>query len=242
MSFPHNNALAALMSSPNRGVVRKRADQDDNKKNSVPRAARPEEEEEALEDDEEEEEEKVDIKYLGLLKRSSREQFKRKFDPIIKPNGNYSKLGGYPDNPCWLITGYAKQGKGRPRASYQVYIQGRSERVTISGARAAVIFAMIRALEASGGQGDIEWPYPANFEASHLCHQANCIRPDHIVMESKVDNLSRNGCPGVVFCPACPIILNGCAHSPPCIRSNWAITCNSCGKGMEQEEGKSQAD
>jgi len=187
-------------------------------------------------DDEEDEEEKVDIKYLILLKSSSREQFMRKFDPIIKPEGRYSQLGGYPDNPCWLVTGYARQGRGRPRASYQVYTQGRNERVTVSGARAAVIFSLIQSLRANGGVGDIEWPYPAHFEASHLCHQANCIRPDHIVMETKEDNLSRNGCPGVVFCPDCPIVLNGCAHSPPCIRSNWAITCNSCGHGIEEHK------
>ena len=219
MSVPPN-AFAALMESPKRGVVRKRPNEEEKKTPSP-----------TTRDDDDGD----DVKYLTLLKSSSREQFMRKFEPIIKACGSYTALGGYPDNPCWLVKGYAKQGKGRPRASYQVYLQGRDERVTISGARAAVIFGMIQALEASGGTGDIEWPHPAHFEASHLCHQANCIRPAHIVMELKADNLSRNGCPGVVFCPACPIILKGCAHNPPCIRSNWAVSCNSCGHGMEEE-------
>ncbi len=219
MSVP-DNAFSVLMDSPRRGVVRKKPD-DDNKDKPSPTCV----------DDSD------DVKYLSLLKRTSREQFMRKFEPIIKAGGDYTELGGYPDNPCWLVKGYAKQGKGRPRASYQVYLQGREERVTISGARAAVIIALIRASES---KEDIEWPYPAHFQASHLCHQANCIRPAHIVMESGVDNLSRDGCPGVVFCPSCPVILKGCAHSPICIRSNWAVTCNSCGHGID--ESKSQDD
>ena len=211
MSVPYTDASAILMGSPNRGVVRKWNNEE-------------------LDNNNEE-----DVKYLKLLKAEIRRAFLDKFIPIIKADGEYSQSGGYPDNPCWLVTGYARQGRGRPRASYQVYTQGRRERITVSGARASVIFAMIQQLRASDGTGDIEWPYPEDFEASHLCHQANCIRPVHIVMESKADNLARSICPGVLFCPNCPIILYGCAHSPPCIRSNWAVTCNSCGHGVEDE-------
>jgi hypothetical protein len=45
--------------------------------------------------------------------------------------------------------------------------------------------------------------------ASHLCHQADCLNPYHVVFEQLDVNKGRNGCPGPVG--------NACTHSPRCL-------------------------
>lgn len=47
----------------------------------------------------------------------------------------------------------------------------------------------------------------ANYTVSHLCHNDECINPEHLVLESLATNKSRNACPFV-----------GCTHLPKCIR------------------------
>ena len=41
-------------------------------------------------------------------------------------------------------------------------------------------------------QGVTEWP--DGFEASHLCHTKRCIRPDHLHLEDRATNQSRDAC------------------------------------------------
>ncbi|KAK9351662.1 zinc-binding loop region of homing endonuclease-domain-containing protein [Lipomyces doorenjongii] len=61
------------------------------------------------------------------------------------------------------------------------------------------------------------------YQASHLCHQQNCINPDHLVVETQQVNLSRKMCSVKVNVKTS---VNGrdyflkaeeCPHSPPCI-------------------------
>jgi hypothetical protein len=166
-------------------------------------------------------------KYKWLLKAQYRKQFMSKFGPIIQARGNGVKLGGQ-NRECWLISGYQAKDKGGPRASYQVYLNGRDNRVTVSGAKAAVIFRLIQEAKENGDTGDIQWPYPDNFEASHLCHSSNCLRPSHIVMESRSVNDERNNCSGEIECPVCETVLAACTHDPPCIWKVEATRCSSC--------------
>ena len=74
---------------------------------------------EVIEDEDEvKENEDNELRYLLLLKARHREAFKLKFLPLIRANGSTIVLGGR-DGSCWLINGYAAQGKGKPRASYK---------------------------------------------------------------------------------------------------------------------------
>lgn len=186
---------------------------------------------EVIEVENEEYEKENELRYMLLLKARYRDAFKLKFSPIIKANGSTIALGGR-DGTCWLITGYAAQGKGKPRASYQVYLDGRKVKVTVSGAKAAVILRLIQDAEKRGETGDITWPYQPGDEASHVCHSANCIRPDHITMESRLVNQSRNDCPGQIQCPTCDTSLDACLHNPPCKWISAATRCSSCRRGM----------
>ncbi len=56
-------------------------------------------------------------------------------------------------------------------------------------------------------------------EASHLCHNRWCIRPLHIVWESRTKNENRKNCPGDVVCQ-CGDHRLLCVHTPKCIKLN----------------------
>jgi len=171
-------------------------------------------------------------RYKWLLQVRYRKPFLNKFGPIIRANGNGITLGGQ-NGVCWMITGYQAKNKGGPRASYQVYLEGRDVRVTVSGAKAAVIFRLIQEAGKDGDTlVDVQWPYPDHFEASHICHSSNCLRPSHIVMEPRSVNEERNHCSGEIECPRCTIILDACTHVPHCIWRVEATRCSVCGFGM----------
>jgi len=175
-------------------------------------------------------------RYKWLLQVKYRKQFLSKFGPIIRANGNGIKLGGQ-NGECWIISGYQAKNKGGPRASYQVYLDGRDDRVTVSGAKAAVIFRLIQEAKESGDTKDIQWPYPDGFEASHLCHSSNCLRPSHIAMEPRSVNDERNNCSGEIECSRCKTVLDACTHDPRCIWRVEATRCSSCGVDQKAKKG-----
>jgi len=179
-------------------------------------------------------------RYKSLLQLQYRKQFLSKFAPIIQANGNGIKLGGQ-GGECWIISGYQAKNKGGPRASYQVYLKGRQDRVTVSGAKAAVIFRLIQEAKESGDAKDIQWPYPDSFEASHLCHSSNCLRPSHITMEPRSVNDERNNCSGEIECLTCKTVLDACTHDPHCIWRVEATRCSNCGLDRKIKKQRSIA-
>jgi len=166
------------------------------------------------------------------LKAAYRQAFLTKFRPIFTAASASIRTGGGHNGQCGVVTGYAAQQKGGPRASYQVYLEGRSLRVTIGAAKAAFIYKLIMDAREQGYVGDIPWPYPETDEASHLCHTSNCVRPTHIWMEDKDINLDRHWCAGQAQCPQCGFELDVCSHNPRCMWSNWATRCSICQYGM----------
>jgi len=169
-----------------------------------------------------------ECKYQLCLKAEYRSAFLKKFQPIFTVDNPQVHLGGQ-NGECWIVSGYlAQKCKGGPRASYQVYLSGRTLRVTLSAAKAAVMFRMIQKAIQDEHKGDIEWAYAAGSEASHLCHSSNCIRPDHIVIESKEVNQDRNFCSGRIQCLECLHWLSACRHDPECIWLSNATVCSAC--------------
>ncbi|KAK9253194.1 zinc-binding loop region of homing endonuclease-domain-containing protein [Lipomyces tetrasporus] len=81
---------------------------------------------------------------------------------------------------------------------------------------------MTRSLTAAS-EVDVHNLLYGGYQASHLCHQTNCINPDHLVVETQQVNLSRKMCSVKVNVKTS---VNGrdyflkaeeCPHSPPCI-------------------------
>lgn len=56
-------------------------------------------------------------------------------------------------------------------------------------------------------------------QISHLCDQPACTLPEHVILESAVENNSRKNCGRVIPCPheGCPKFIQTCVHSPRCI-------------------------
>lgn len=56
-------------------------------------------------------------------------------------------------------------------------------------------------------------------DVSHLCGNARCFNPDHLLIESKANNQRRKNCKVSVACPCCNTFVNVCDHIPSCIKS-----------------------
>lgn len=56
-----------------------------------------------------------------------------------------------------------------------------------------------------------------DLDCSHRCHNSWCIRPSHLIYESKKTNLNRKGCPGYLIFPLENTFKRICNHSPPCL-------------------------
>lgn len=57
---------------------------------------------------------------------------------------------------------------------------------------------------------------PVNSDTSHLCGNTWCCNPAHLCYESRFINISRRGCPGVVFIDDGQQWVLVCKHHPRC--------------------------
>jgi hypothetical protein len=57
---------------------------------------------------------------------------------------------------------------------------------------------------------------PAVFEWSHRCNNCLCVNPSHLIDEPHNVNMSRNKCPGIVFCEYTKRIWILCEHEHKC--------------------------
>lgn len=58
-----------------------------------------------------------------------------------------------------------------------------------------------------------------NLDLSHLCGNWKCCRAEHLIYESRKDNLKRLNCPGLVKCSVVSHNwCNACVHTPRCIK------------------------
>jgi hypothetical protein len=61
-----------------------------------------------------------------------------------------------------------------------------------------------------------------DLQVSHLCGNAKCITPAHLILEGNLENQKRKGCPGnivVTQLDGTKAQLKLCPHNPPCIAS-----------------------
>ena len=58
---------------------------------------------------------------------------------------------------------------------------------------------------------------PTGTECSHLCGNAHCINRDHLIFESRQENMSRIGCRGFVRTEDMKYICL-CDHTPKCLK------------------------
>jgi hypothetical protein len=59
-------------------------------------------------------------------------------------------------------------------------------------------------------------------DASHLCHNPLCVRPEHLIVESRTLNHKRKNCLFKVMCQCCSNEIIVCKHNPPCLHAgDW---------------------
>jgi len=56
-----------------------------------------------------------------------------------------------------------------------------------------------------------------NLIVSHLCHRKSCMNVEHLTLETRGDNSSRNTCVHAIRFNE--VIIRVCPHNPPCLRS-----------------------
>jgi hypothetical protein len=60
-------------------------------------------------------------------------------------------------------------------------------------------------------------------DASHLCHNPLCVRPEHLIVEPRVMNHKRKNCLHKIQTPCCGQTVLVCKHDPPCIHDGlWS--------------------
>ena len=107
---------------------------------------------------------------------------------------------------CWLFTGRKdKSGYG----IMDVVIPGKGK--TVRTAHKLVCMVNM----------NCTWKWPPKLEASHLCARPECIRLEHLVMESHSDNKSRQICHRSGFCAP------GKRHNPKCIIVHDPVKCEA---------------
>jgi len=61
-------------------------------------------------------------------------------------------------------------------------------------------------------------PASDDLEASHLCNHNWCVNPNHLLWETRGENLSRRNCVVWTTCPCgCNYSFNPCKHVPQCL-------------------------
>jgi len=90
--------------------------------------------------------------------------------------------------------------------------------------------------------------------ASHLCHNAKCVNPSHLIAEDNADNQKRKPCTDlhIAKCQGCGHVYNPCPHTPQCIPRSMlgpgegvpaviygkrfpTVKCPRCGKVVKDE-------
>ena len=100
-----------------------------------------------------------------------------------------NKHSGCEEDPvgvCWDFVGRSKRGSRYK--CIDVTIPGIGQTV-----RAAHRVAYMTSIAGS-------WSLPSELEVSHLCCRPSCVRPAHLVLESREENQSRRGCNSLQRC------------------------------------------
>jgi|266.fasta.fasta_contig_123_22818_length_871_multi_2_in_0_out_1_1 hypothetical protein len=109
------------------------------------------------------------------------------------------------DNPfeCWISQAApCSRGKSKKKSDYT--------QVTCPKDKRSAKLHQIAAWHRNGG-------YVKGLDASHLCKNARCFRPSHLVLESRSQNLDRKSCHGYVVDRKSGVVIRTCQHEPRCI-------------------------
>jgi hypothetical protein len=82
--------------------------------------------------------------------------------------------------------------------------------------------------------GGVHQNFKANLEWSHLCGNANCVRPSHIHLEDHNMNMSRIYCCGLIYNPDKDQVSIVCNHDPVCKRVRIVQTIMSAEEYLSQ--------
>ena len=141
------------------------------------------------------------IDYFGELSRELMEDCIRKKAVKIGPRG------------CWLAEG-SKNTDGYP----QWQKRHAWTRHGVSDVRAYLLHRVSFAYYYGRSMAE-------DRECSHLCDVRNCIRPDHLVDETKDMNNARRQCTGPSLCECTGLLAWDCPHSPRCVRDPHSGVC-----------------
>lgn len=85
------------------------------------------------------------------------------------------------------------------------------------------------AIMATKGLGP-DWTCPEGHDVSHLCGNNKCVKPSHLVVESRANNMSRIGCKGYVTVQntTATVVVEFCMcnHAPKCAFNTTVIDDN----------------
>lgn len=147
---------------------------------------------------------------LSLVWQADFEAIVRAWD-VLYNTATRIKWGTTDEETCWE----RRTGKGKVYPTKEV--KASTKTLNASGnfkqVRPVCTHIMLRATQ--------QFNVPNNdgkMDASHLCHNKFCIRPSHIIVESRTDNQRRKNCAVYEISPCCNVKFSTCRHEPKCIR------------------------
>jgi len=131
-----------------------------------------------------------------------------------------------PSEQCWIWKSVKKRGKG---GGHDLSVAPFSDELGYGVLQRGHGRAKIKVIQLAVWTKQ-EQLVPHGHNASHLCHNPGCIRPDHLVIETCGKNNRRVACPCWCFVPGTDHQqrMRICPHDPPCLRPDT--------KGMADKE------
>lgn len=119
------------------------------------------------------------------------------------------------DIGCWMSSNVS----GHPNGYLKVNLRN----TVISGSKLDIQpWAHQLAVVASGEGASLRLTSDGSYHVSHLCHNGKCFNPDHVIVETEMDNKARNSCHAsfIIVTPD-GTTIDPCTHW----RTGWRRSC-----------------
>lgn len=147
-------------------------------------------------------------------------QVQETWEEMLKQDIRHFRWGELEEECCWEVQ--LASNNGRPTKELKRVKTRRTQaelvaKVPLKSQPRIRAYCTHIALRASQ-----KFPLPRQHktDASHLCHNPVCVRPSHLVVETRRENHMRKNCIIKIQCYSCNAVAHTCPHHPPCIRSS----------------------
>lgn len=148
---------------------------------------------------------------------------RNELDQLYKCSMKKSYIVGECTFSSYVVRSTKKSGVKNSTTKYSTI-----HRRCADGVRRCFYVHHISMLKKHFDEGHVDCWDSAKQHVSHLCHQTQCIDPEHLELMSQDDNNSRTiSCIGKAVCSGCKVEIEICPHKPKCLTTVSGL-CSKC--------------